>query len=98
MRNKIEAEDSVDARKTTMGAKEALELAKSVSEIFACKGSKVVHIDIKKENPTESRLLEAMLGPTGNLRAPTIRVGDRLLVGFSEEVYTRTFKPSVASR
>ena len=29
----------------------------------------------------------ALLGPTGNLRAPALRVGKTLLVGFSEEVY-----------
>ena len=27
----------------------------------------------------------AMLGPTGNLRAPTVKVGKTLLVGFNEE-------------
>jgi hypothetical protein len=34
-------------------------------------------------------VLEAVLGPTGNLRAPTLRVGKTLLVGFSEEVYRK---------
>jgi hypothetical protein len=28
-----------------------------------------------------------MLGPTGNMRAPTIRKGKTLLVGFNEEVF-----------
>ena len=28
-----------------------------------------------------------MLGPTGNLRAPTIRSGSTLLVGFNEAQY-----------
>ena len=28
-----------------------------------------------------------MLGPTGNLRAPTVRSGKTLLVGFNEEKY-----------
>ncbi len=28
-----------------------------------------------------------MLGPTGNLRAPTLRAGKTVLVGFSEEVF-----------
>jgi hypothetical protein len=32
-----------------------------------------------------------MLGATGNLRAPTIRVGNKLLVGFNEEVYGEVF-------
>jgi hypothetical protein len=29
-----------------------------------------------------------MLGPTGNLRAPTARVGKVVLVGFNEDAYT----------
>ncbi len=32
-----------------------------------------------------------MLGPTGNLRAPTIRTGATVLVGFNEEVYRKVF-------
>jgi len=28
-----------------------------------------------------------MLGPTGNLRAPCIRAGKTILVGFSEEAF-----------
>jgi arsenate reductase-like glutaredoxin family protein len=30
-----------------------------------------------------------MLGPTGNLRAPTLRRGKTVLVGFNEEVFER---------
>lgn len=30
-----------------------------------------------------------MLGPTGNLRAPTLRVGRTLVVGFDEETYRK---------
>jgi hypothetical protein len=33
----------------------------------------------------------AMLGPTGNLRAPTARVGKTLLVGFNEDTYKGVF-------
>jgi len=32
-------------------------------------------------------VVDAMLGPTGNLRAPVIRSGKTVLVGFSEEAY-----------
>lgn len=32
-----------------------------------------------------------MLGPTGNLRAPTIRTGATVLVGFNEEAYRTVF-------
>jgi hypothetical protein len=30
-----------------------------------------------------------MLGPTGNLRAPCLRVGKTVLVGFDEETFGR---------
>jgi hypothetical protein len=36
-------------------------------------------------------VVEAMLGPTGNLRAPTIRTGKTVLVGFNEEVFDMVF-------
>jgi len=32
-----------------------------------------------------------MLGPTGNLRAPCIRRGKTVVVGFDEETYERLF-------
>ncbi len=36
-------------------------------------------------------VIEAMLGPTGNLRAPTIRRGKTVLVGFNEELFAEVF-------
>jgi hypothetical protein len=32
-------------------------------------------------------VVEKMLGPTGNLRAPTMRVGKTTVVGFNEETF-----------
>ena len=40
-----------------------------------------------KDPPGDEALLGCMLGPTGNLRAPTIRSGKTLVVGFHEEIY-----------
>ena len=37
--------------------------------------------------PDDDTLAGAMLGPTGNLKAPTLRVGGTLLVGFGEAGY-----------
>ena len=33
-----------------------------------------------------------ILGPTGYLRAPTIRIGKKLMVGFNEESYKKVFR------
>lgn len=41
----------------------------------------------RKNNYDENTLLSHLLGPTGNLRAPTIRVGSTLYVGFDEAAF-----------
>lgn len=62
-------------------------LLKGINELYVAKGKKVTHVNLKKEKPDDETLTKLMLGPTGNLRAPTIRKGKALIVGFSEEVY-----------
>jgi hypothetical protein len=32
-----------------------------------------------------------LLGPTGNLRAPMLRIGRQLVIGFHEEMYAEMF-------
>ena len=81
----------VDARKQSFAKNEALALASEVDEIYAAKGTKVVHIDLRKEKVKADELAELLLGPTGNLRAPSIRQGRRLIVGFSEDIYRKLF-------
>jgi hypothetical protein len=53
------------------------------------RGKKVIAFDMKMDPPDDETLLAHILGPTGNLKAPTLRKGDTLLVGFSEEAYKR---------
>ena len=43
--------------------------------------------DLNMNRPDDDVLLAHLTGPTGNLRAPTARVGKTLLVGFNEEAY-----------
>jgi arsenate reductase-like glutaredoxin family protein len=62
-----------------------------VSQIYSAKGKKVVHLDLKKDKPGEAEILKLLLGPTGNLRAPALRVGKTLLVGFNPETYGDVF-------
>jgi arsenate reductase-like glutaredoxin family protein len=46
---------------------------------------------MKKDPPDDDTLAAALLGPSGNLKAPTLRVGRTLLVGFSEAAYRQVF-------
>jgi arsenate reductase-like glutaredoxin family protein len=51
------------------------------------RGKKIVMIDMKKDAPDDETLAGLLLGPSGNLRAPTLRHGKTLYVGFNEEAY-----------
>lgn len=83
----METKVEVNARQCSLGAEEALKVVEGVSQVYVAKGKKVIHLDLRKENPTAEELTKLLLGPTGNLRAPTIRRGKTLLVGFHEATY-----------
>jgi arsenate reductase-like glutaredoxin family protein len=79
--------ETVIANKTKLGAADALALAKKAKRVVAARGKQVTTLDLKKDSPTDESLLAVLLGPTGNLRAPTAVVGDTLVVGFNPEAY-----------
>lgn len=41
------------------------------------------------DKPSDADLLAVLIGPSGNLRAPTIRIGSTLMIGFNEETYSK---------
>lgn len=73
-----------------MGKAEALKLIADVDEVYVSKGTKVVHLDLKKDKPSQADILALIIGPTGNLRAPTFKKGRTLVVGYSDESYAKT--------
>jgi arsenate reductase-like glutaredoxin family protein len=81
----------MDAAKHRQGRADALALAKTVSTIHVAKGKKIVTIDMKQP-PDDDALASLLLGPSGNLRAPTIRTGKTLYVGFNEDAYQALVK------
>ncbi len=81
----------VDARKQTINAAEGLKLAKSVNEVRVAKGAKVTTLSMKKGAPSDAELGSLIIGPTGNLRAPTLRQGKTLVVGFNDQLYSEFF-------
>ncbi|MCL4706385.1 hypothetical protein KJ068_14545 [bacterium] len=82
----------MSAKKVMVSKQEALRLAKQVDEIYATKGRQVIHVNLKKDKPDEDTLTNLLIGRTGNLRAPVIRKGRTLIVGFDEATYKRLFE------
>ena len=80
---------TTDAKKERLGAKDALALAEAADEIYVAKRGTIVHFDRRTAKPTRDELLAAILGPTGNLRAPVVKLGRTLIVGFDEATYRK---------
>ena len=79
----------VDAKKATITRQRALSVLEGVDELYATKGKKVIHVDLEREKPDRATLEGLLIGPSGNLRAPTLRRGHTLLVGFDEATYAK---------
>jgi hypothetical protein len=56
------------------------------SKIVVASGKKIAEFDPRTADHAE--LLKKITGRTGNLRAPTLRVGDVFYVGFNVEMYS----------
>ena len=68
-----------------------MELAGAANDIWVAKGKKVVHVNMKKDPPDAASLAKLLLGPTGNLRAPALRKGKTLIVGYDRATYEEVF-------
>lgn len=84
----IEIVETVPASRK-LQADDAKDLLKGVTRLVAMKGKKVDEYNPKKDSSADC--VAAMLGPTGNLRAPAIRSGSTLLIGFNEEQFNEVF-------
>lgn len=83
--NDIAIKETVPASRKLQAA-DAAELLKSASKLVVAKGKKISEFKLSQASTDEA--VAAMLGPTGNLRAPTARVGKTILVGFNDDAYT----------
>ena len=82
----IEVAETVNASKK-LGREHALGMARHAKRLIAAKGKKVTAVDVTASHPSDDELAALMLGPTGNMRAPTMRVGQTLLVGYHDQVF-----------
>ena len=84
----IEPKELVPASRK-LGRSDAAEIAKKATRLIVAKGKKVDEFAPGGKAP--KAVVDAMLGPTGNLRAPCLVAGKTVLVGFNEDVYSEIF-------
>ena len=86
-RNSIACETVADARKASLAEEEAWQVLAAAQEIIVVKGKKRLVFDPRRDS--RETILRETLGRSGTLRAPTLRIGDRLLVGYNDELYAQ---------
>jgi hypothetical protein len=71
-------------------AEGALALLEGITELYVAKGKKTVHFDLANARPPDEEILGLIMGRSGKLRAPAIRKGSVLVVGFSQDILSDT--------
>ena len=61
----------------------------SASLILTGKGKK--RQEWNPDSDDKATILKDVIGPSGNLRAPTWRIGNEFIVGFNPELYEEVF-------
>ena len=77
------------ANKVKIHRDEALALAREASVVWVSKGKKLLKLPV--DTHTDDELAGVILGRSGTLRAPAIRVGATFVVGFHADGYTEIF-------
>ncbi len=74
----------VRADKQPIDEAAALALVRRARRLIVAKGKKTTTVELATR-PSDDELRALVLGPTGRLRAPAIRIGDTLVIGFTPE-------------
>ena len=78
-KTKTQVREERNSRKEPMTEADVKKLLASVDIVVIAKGKAARRLEASAARPDDLR------GPTGNFRAPMIRKGKKLLVGFSDE-------------
>lgn len=84
--NTIDIEEEHNAGKEPYTIDAVLELLTDIEKVFVTSGKKILEFDDIKNN---DEMLKKIMGRSGNLRAPSLRIGSELYVGYNEELYGR---------
>lgn len=81
----MEIKEVVDAKTRRFDEEAAWALLKTAGTVTVAKGKKVQTFTTDADE--KAAILQQAMGPSGNLRAPTFRVGDQFIIGFNADLY-----------
>jgi len=88
-KHSIAEAEQVNAKKTKYERDAALGLLDGVDNLYVTRGKKTLHFDLKNDRPDDDEIAAVILGRSGTLRAPVLRKGKTLIVGFTEEAFEK---------
>lgn len=74
-----------DARKRKIDSEAAWDIIRKFDSVIIGKGKKAV--TYTPDEASKEAVLKAAMGRSGNLRAPAVEVGNKLVIGFNEQMY-----------
>ena len=81
----IELDQVVEARKQKIADSDAWEILGNAEKLIVGRGKKILIFDPRQDDQAE--IMKVCLGRTGNLRAPTLKIGNKVVVGYNDEMY-----------
>jgi len=82
--NNLTPVETVNCKKEPIDAGELRDRLNEVSRVIVTRGKKILELDPKSDT---EEILSTAIGRSGNLRAPSMRQGKLLIVGYNDEVY-----------
>ena len=85
----MKVSEEVDAKKEVITSSDVWSVLSAAETIFIASGKKT--LEYVPDDSNREEIINKATGRTGNLRAPTLRRGKRLYVGFNQEMYETLF-------
>lgn len=85
--NSISIKETIDARKEKIDNEAAWNLIQNHKEVVVGKGKKV--LTYTPDESVKDEILNAAMGRSGNLRAPAVVAGERMAIGYNDEIYQK---------
>ena len=86
---KVDVTEQGDAKKEKIDDDQAWEMLSKAPKVFIAQGKKLLEFIPSSDNKEE--ILKRAMGRSGNLRAPTLLIGESYYVGFSADMYEELF-------
>jgi hypothetical protein len=77
----------VDAKKESFSGEAAWQVIAGAEKVYVAAGKKIIEFD--PADADKEAMLKKITGPSGNLRAPTLRLGKVFCIGFHPEMYEK---------